>query len=41
MNDEISKAILGQTLTTQLGNTGSYAATAVHQELGRIFWILM
>lgn len=33
MNDEISKAILGQTLTTQLGNTGSYAATAVHQEV--------
>lgn len=29
-NDEISKAILGQTLTTQVGSTGSYAAGKVH-----------
>jgi phage gp29-like protein len=33
MNDEISKAILGQTLTTQIGATGSYAASSVHQEV--------
>lgn len=29
-NEEISKAILGQTLTTQVGSTGSYAASKVH-----------
>lgn len=29
-NDEISKAILGQTLTTQVGSSGSYAASKVH-----------
>ncbi len=30
MNEEISKTILGQTLTTQVGDTGSYAASKVH-----------
>lgn len=30
MNAEISKAILGQTLTTEIGNTGSYAASNTH-----------
>ncbi len=30
MNSEISKAILGQTLTTEIGNTGSYAASNTH-----------
>jgi phage gp29-like protein len=30
MNAEISKAILGQTLTTEIGNTGSYAAANTH-----------
>lgn len=30
MNSEISKAILGQTLTTDIGNTGSYAASQTH-----------
>jgi len=29
-NDDISKVILGQTLTTQVGNVGSYAAGKVH-----------
>ena len=29
-NTEISKAILSQTLTTEIGNTGSYAASATH-----------
>ena len=30
MNAEISKAILGQTLTTEVGSTGSYAASNTH-----------
>lgn len=30
MNAEISKAILGQTLTTEIGGTGSYAASNTH-----------
>jgi len=30
MNAEISKAILGQTLTTEIGSTGSYAASQTH-----------
>ena len=30
MNSEISKAIIGQTLTTEIGNTGSYAASNTH-----------
>lgn len=30
MNSEISKAILGQTLTTEVGSTGSYAASNTH-----------
>ena len=30
MNAEISKAIIGQTLTTEIGNTGSYAASNTH-----------
>jgi len=29
-NDDIAKVILGQTLTTQVGNVGSYAAGKVH-----------
>lgn len=29
-NEEISKAILGQTLTTQIGDRGSYAASQTH-----------
>jgi phage gp29-like protein len=33
MNAEISKAILGQTLTTELGKTGSYAAAQTHMEV--------
>lgn len=33
MNSEISKAILGQTLTTELGATGSYAATESHMKV--------
>lgn len=33
MNSEISKAILGQTLTTEIGSTGSYAATKSHMEV--------
>lgn len=35
MNAEISKAILGQTLTTELGKTGSYAASQTHMEVRR------
>ena len=30
MNSEVSKAILGQTLTTEIGSTGSYAASNTH-----------
>ena len=33
MNSEISKAILGQTLTTEIGATGSYAAANTHMEV--------
>lgn len=33
MNSEISKAILGQTLTTEIGSTGSYAASNTHMEV--------
>jgi len=33
MNAEISKAILGQTLTTEIGSTGSYAASQTHMEV--------
>nr|BDD46501.1 hypothetical protein 5 [bacterium] len=33
MNAEISKAILGQTLTTEIGNTGSYAASNTHMDV--------
>jgi len=33
MNEEISKAILGQTLTTQVGDVGSYAAGKVHSDV--------
>jgi len=29
-NNEISKAVLGQTLTTEIGDAGSYAAAAAH-----------
>jgi phage gp29-like protein len=32
-NAEMSKAILGQTLTAQLGDTGSYAASQTHNEV--------
>jgi len=32
-NAEISKAILGQTLTTQVGASGSYAASKTHNEV--------
>lgn len=32
-NTEISKAILGQTLTTEVGGKGSYAASKTHQEV--------
>lgn len=32
-NSEISKAVLGQTLTTEVGKTGSYAASQTHQEV--------
>lgn len=31
MNKEVSKAVLGQTLTTDVGSKGSYAAGIVHQ----------
>ena len=33
LNRELSKAVLGQTLTTDVGSTGSYAAGMVHQEV--------
>ncbi len=33
MNSEISKAVLTQTLTTELQNRGSYAATETHKEM--------
>lgn len=33
MNSEISKAILGQTLTTEIGSSGSYAASHTHMEV--------
>ncbi len=33
MNSEISKAILGQTLTTEIGSTGSYAASNTHMRV--------
>lgn len=33
MNSEISKAILGQTLTTEIGSTGSYAASNTHMSV--------
>lgn len=32
-NSEISKAVLGQTLTTEMGKSGSYAASQTHQEV--------
>lgn len=32
-NKEISKAILGQTLTSEIGNSGSYAASKTHGEV--------
>jgi phage gp29-like protein len=34
-NAEISKAILSETLTTEMGNTGSYAAANVHKDVRR------
>jgi phage gp29-like protein len=34
-NREISKAVLGQTLTTDVGRSGSYAAAKVHLEVRR------
>lgn len=33
MNAEVSKAILGQTLTTEIGNSGSYAASQTHMQV--------
>ena len=33
MNTEISKAILGQTLTTEIGSAGSYAASNTHMQV--------
>nr|DAU52937.1 MAG TPA: portal [Caudoviricetes sp.] len=33
MNSEISKAVLGQTLTTEIGSTGSYAASNTHMQV--------
>jgi phage gp29-like protein len=33
MDRQISKAVLGQTLTTEIGDTGSYAAAKVHGEV--------
>ena len=33
MNAEISKILLGQTLTTEVGDTGSYAASQTHNEV--------
>ena len=32
-NAEISKAVLGQTLTTEIGERGSYAAAQAHNEV--------
>jgi phage gp29-like protein len=32
-NAEISKAVLGQTLTTEIGDTGSYAAAETHNQV--------
>jgi SPP1 gp7 family putative phage head morphogenesis protein len=32
-NAEVSKAVLGQTLTTEMGETGSYAAAGVHNDV--------
>lgn len=32
-NAEMSKAVLGQTLTTEIGGTGSYAASQTHDEV--------
>jgi len=37
MNAEISKAILGQTLTTELGSQGSYAASQTHMQVRKDF----
>ncbi len=33
LNTEISKAIVGQTLTTEIGSSGSYAAGKIHAEV--------
>ena len=33
MNSEISKAVLGQTLTTEIGSAGSYAASNTHMSV--------
>jgi phage gp29-like protein len=33
MNSEISKAILGQTLTTEIGDKGSYSASKTHMDV--------
>lgn len=33
MDRQISKAVLGQTLTTEVGSTGSYAASQTHNEV--------
>lgn len=33
MDKQISKAVLGQTLTTEVGDTGSYAASQTHDEV--------
>ncbi|MBN2895040.1 MAG: DUF935 family protein [Campylobacterales bacterium] len=33
MNASISKAVLGQTLTTEVGDTGSYAASQTHDQV--------
>lgn len=35
MNAELAKAIMGQTLTTEVGETGSYAASKTHDEVRR------
>jgi phage gp29-like protein len=37
MNAEIAKTILGQTLTTEIGEKGSYAASKTHNEVRRDF----
>ncbi len=34
-NDEMSKAVLGQTLTSQVGDSGSFAAAKVHDQVRR------